>query len=57
MAGSPRETQPDLGHGLERAYRLRKKARRIASRAYKEGRSVREVARELTDLSEEDLAY
>ncbi len=32
------------------------KGAQIAKRAYKEGRAVREVARELTDLSEEDLA-
>jgi fumarate hydratase class II len=32
------------------------KGAQIAKRAYKEGRAVREVARELTDLSEDDLA-
>ena len=32
------------------------KGAQIAKQAYKDGRAVREVARELTDLSEEDLA-
>ena len=32
------------------------KGAQIAKQAYKEGRAVREVARELTDLSDEDLA-
>ncbi len=49
------ERNPILVTALNAAIGYEKGAQ-IAKQAYKEGRAVREVARELTDLSEDDLA-